>query len=180
MTALLVAVLVGALAAAINRVRGGGLFAPILPGHPRLWAAPAMGLLSLLAGAGWLEAAAWGLGYLVWSAPAWGRWYDLGRKPVSIEPLSVTEGVVEWLAARLPTLGLHPDYVCLFVRHMLVLPCLVAVAFTGGPGWLPVLAPLFAAAVVVAYEIGRRQSFVKPLAVAEILAGLPWAGLLLV
>lgn len=167
------------LAALINRVRGGGLFAPVLPGHPRLWAAPAMGLLSVLTGAGWQEALAWGLGYLAWSAPAWGRWFDLGRGS-NADPLSATEAVVEWLAARLPTLGLHPDYVCLWVRHMAVLPCLVAVALLGGPGWLPVLAPLFAGLVVLSYEIGRRQSFVKPLAVAEILAGLPWAGLLLV
>lgn len=168
--------LVTALAALVNRVRGG-LWGDLLPGHNRLWAAPAMGLLSALAGAGWVEAIAWGLGFLAWSAPAWGRWFDLGRGS-NADPLSTSEVCVEWVAARLPTLGLHSDYVCLWVRHMLVLPCLGAVAVLAGSWWLPALAPVFAALTVVAYEIGRSQAFVKPLAIAELLTGCLWGAML--
>lgn len=167
------------IAALINRVRGG-LWGDVLPGHGRVWAFPAMGLLSLLAGAGWLEAVVWALGYLVWSAPAWGRWYDLSRKPASDEPPSKTELIVEAIASRLPTLGLHPDYACLFVRHMLVLPTLVALALLTGPWWLPAFAFVFAALTVVAYEIGRLQSWFLPLVVAEPLAGAVWGALLLI
>lgn len=146
-------------AAVLNRVRGGGLWGDRLPGHPRFYVAPAMGILSLLVLAP-LPAAGVAVSFLAWSWLPWGRWYDLGR--MSEEP------------TRLPTrfemaitaFSRDNDYTAFTLRNALGL---ALAAFLVSP-WAMALAPLQTAA----YEAGWRFWPRAPIALGELLTGCAW------
>lgn len=170
-------ILVVLCAALINRLRGGGLVAPYLPGHARLWAAPAMGLLSALAGAGWLEAVAWGLGYFVWSTLPINRFDVLGRTVQTKQP-TLLEDALENLAWNMHLPYYHGP---MFIRECLgILPCLTAVSILAGPWWLWSLAPLYALAAVAVTEAAHHLRPGKFRPVAEPLVGAIWGLLFLV
>lgn len=165
------------LAALANRIRGGGFFASYLPGHARLWAAPAMGLLSVLAGAGWLEALAWGAGYFLWSTLPLNRWDSLGRTVQTKEP-TLLEDAIENLAWNIRLPYYHGP---LWMRECLgILPCLTAVSCLAGPWWLWSLAPLYALAAVAVTEAAHRVAPGRFRPVSEPLVGCCWAVLFLV
>lgn len=176
--------LVVPLAAVLNRVRGGGFGMDRLPGRGCHWASAGLFPVLLLLGTGWLLAAAWAVGFLVWATPAWGRWMDLDRNSPSADPPDLFERVIEWLAERTPLpiarlFGLTFDHAALWLRHLLVLPGLGAVAWVTGLAWLPWATPMFAALVVGAYELARRQTVMRALPLAEYLTGALWGGLIL-
>lgn len=65
--------------AALNRIRGGGLGAHLLPGHPRFWVTPVIFYLAWRHLGDW-QSAAWFAGvFLAWSLQPWGDIYMLGR-----------------------------------------------------------------------------------------------------
>lgn len=149
---LLWAALIPALAV-LNRFRGGGYGAAVLPGHPRWYVWP------LWSAAGWLVGYPWwllGPAYLVWSNIPWGRWFRLGRSPRSLtgrEPRAI-ERVVEGIAGA-------SDHVALFLIHALALvPVALACSALLNWGWPDPWAALagvgVAALVVLTYELAWR------------------------
>lgn len=147
--------------AALNHVRGGHLGGNLLPGHPRLWAT-AGAIIMATPFFGPLDAAAFGLAFLIWSLIPWGHSIGLGRFAPDRKP--------EWLEALLVDHIPNP-WLRLLVLHLIGL----APAFF----LVSMLAPLFALAFVAAYEIGWRIRPSVPTQVAEPLVGALW-GLMLV
>jgi hypothetical protein len=149
------ALLAGAMAA-INRFRGGGLWADRLPGHPRFYAAALVAAVSFLA-VGPLDAAIVAGCFLAWSLLPWGRWYSLGRGVVPGREPSDFEIII----GRLPN-----DYARFTMRNAVGL--IPAVAFIN---------PLFLLLALVqtaAYEAGWRLSPATPIRTAELLTGAAW------
>lgn len=146
-------------AAVLNRVRGGGFGASALPGHPRFYVAPAMGLLSLLVLSP-IAAAALAVAYLAWAWLPWGRWYDLGRMHTEPDrPLSFFEKLIT-------VAGLGNDHFCFTLRNV---TGVALAAFLLSP-WAFALAPLQTAA----YEAGWRFWPRAPIALGELLTGCAW------
>ena len=70
-----------------NRIRGGGLGADRLPGHPRYYVAPVIFGLAWWWLGDW-QRAAWFSGvWLAWSLQAWGDIYMLGRQRMDGKPV---------------------------------------------------------------------------------------------
>lgn len=149
--------------AILNRVRGGGLWADRLPGHPRLYVAPVIAILCLFIMPPW-QAVATGIAYLAWSFLPWGHLACLGkfiplRQMSSLEAscLEVVKG--DYLAALM----------------MLHLIGLLPMAFLVSP--LAFLAPI---PIALSYALGWFVTPAAPFRTAEILVGAVWGVLLLV
>jgi hypothetical protein len=156
---------------ALNRVRG--LDTP-LPGRSLYFVAPLVGLVAwgLLGASAWTSGA-FALSYLVWGAPAWGRWFDLGRLPEGYARTEEPKGV-EGFVDRLGS-----DHFSFAVRQLMVFPGLALVAYLTG-SWAPVLwVPVFAGMAVMLYELAWRFVPRYPIPVAEVLVGGLWAATIL-
>lgn|GEM_PF-999439 len=150
--------------AAINRFRGGGLGAQRLPGHPRFYAAPFVGLIAAFYQP-WPVALAIGLAFLLFVWLPWGRWYTLnrrGRTESSGEP-SGFERFIERLA---DFGGVRRDWLAFGLRNIAVMtPGFALVLWTAGfaammPGpaaWPPDLS--------IAAWAGLGEAIYAPLAV---------------
>lgn len=149
------AILIPAISA-INRFRGGGLYADRLPGHPRFYAAALVAAVSFLA-VGPFDAALVGLCFLAWSWLPWGDWYDLGRLPGRPDASNDFEIII----GRLPN-----DHARFTMRNLVGL--IPAIAFLN-PLFL-LLAPLRTAA----YEIGWRVTPKTPTVTGEWVTGALW------
>jgi hypothetical protein len=170
----------------LNRVRGG-----LLGIGPARWLYVVSGVLAvaLTLAYGWRFGLGWGLAYLAWGAPGWGRWYDLGRLPENyMRPSPPEPGTYhyafEWIAKRMPGFSgrLHKDHWALLIRHLLIVPCLAIPGYLTGEWWL-VWAGFPAAFLIVAsYEIGWRLHAAGktsgPTGIGEWLTGLVWGGLI--
>lgn len=165
----LIAALIVAASAALNRVRGGGFGGQYLPGRALLWVSVAMGLLAWLVSP-WPVAVAFGLGYLAWGVLAWS--YIL-CKLAGIEPPR-SPGVGEAFCL------LAPGTVApVFVRMMFVLPGVTAVAWLIGDWRFLLAAPAFAAAATLAYAVLFRPLGTHDWMRAEIATGALWGALIL-
>jgi hypothetical protein len=173
----------------LNRLRGTGKEAPLLPGkvglviNGRVPATIGVGLLALLAVAP-LYALGWALTFLLWSAFAWGRWFALGRLPrgwnrVGQEPKSY-ERIIESIADRVPFLRNERgenDHAAFLLRSAFASPGLLLLAG-------PLAAIAFPFAVVAIYELGwrlherKRETFDDPIEVSEWVTGALWGVLL--
>jgi len=95
--------------AALNRFRGGGLGASELPGHPRFYVWPFVGLVAALVQESW-----WGFlfggAYLAWSFLPWGHFIGMGRF-VPNRPWTKLEETVDRIADGDPRLALGLLYV---------------------------------------------------------------------
>lgn len=170
-------ILLTAAFALLNHIRGGaGLIAPLasfvakLPGRAIFWCAPVAALLSwpTLGGA---NAAVFGIIYLAWGIPEWGRWYTLNREPRSIsgDP-SRWAALLEKYADRIPwgqitdpvTNTPRNDYACFTIRNTTLL---LPLAFISP--WLAFLGPLQTAAYEIAHRIRRPGG----IAVGELIFG---------
>lgn len=128
--------------AVLNRMRGGGFWADRLPGHPRFYVAPLVGLVAFLAGHDpvWsgLYAAAW----LWWCWWPWGLLMCLGRwepqrkiSPVETTLLKASGGNI-WLAFGLRhLLGVLP--MALLSPWTLLLPPLIVAFYEASWRWAP-------------------------------------------
>lgn len=175
--------------AVLNHARGGGAWLGVstllekLPGRGIFYAAP----LSALAAwpvLGWRDALSFGLTYLLWGIPEWGRWYTLNREPRSIsgEPGWWT-AILESLADRIPWGQItdtyqdptdqdgepgdvhsyqRNDYACFTIRNTVLLAPLTLIS-----PWLILLGPL----QTVAYEIGHRIKHPGGIPLCELLFG---------
>lgn len=148
--ALSLAILVVFAAAAINRLRGGGLGADRLPGHPRFYAAALFGLVASYALSDWRQGALLGLLWLLWALPAWGRWYTLGRHDRSLSGTpDALERVIERVAGR-------SDHLAFGARHLFAVPLLGALWLLE-PNWFHLIwIVLFPLLAVLAYELPWR------------------------
>jgi hypothetical protein len=148
--------------AVINRFRGGGFYADRLPGHPRFYAAPFVGLLAW-AFMPWPSALAFAVAFLLWSLLPWGHLMCLGHYTPD-RPISTPE------AGALKVAGGN-YYGGLGLLHLAgLIPAAVLVH--------PV-APLMSIPIVAAYALAWRVTPETPIRTAEILVGGLW-GLLTV
>lgn len=134
--------------AILNRIRGGGFGAVMLPGRALFWCAPCVALIGYIMSGPW--GLMWGAWYLLWAIPAWGYLQLLGRYvpgkyPTELECwlLDITRGNV---------------HLAFLLRHL-----------PAGP-----LAPL----IVVAYEACWRLHPANPIWIAELITGALWGVLI--
>lgn len=156
---MIVDVLVISLMGFLNRFRGGGFGAIVLPGHPRFYVAPLVGCLALLV-TPLPTAAAVGVSYLFWSLMPWGFTIGLGRFQPSREP-----AMVERVFLRISS----PHARLLAIEAVGLLPAAILVM-----PFALILAPLF----VAAYEAAWRLRPKAPIEAAEIVVGLLWGALI--
>jgi hypothetical protein len=142
----------------LNRFRGGGFYAEYLPGHPRFYVAPVIGLLLWFVSGNWISGLSAGVSYLAWSFLPWGHLMCLGNfapdRPMSaLESFCLDTAKGNYLPALmlLHAIGLIP-------ASILVVP------------WALVMAPLVAAA----YGIGWKQTPATPIRTAELIVGGLW------
>lgn len=163
------------IAAALNRARGDASWMPAwLPGRALYYVAAGIALASLL----FYEpriALAWGLAYLAWGAPAWGRWFDLERLPDGwsrdgVEPSTFEQWIIDLSGGR--------DHIAMFLRHLFVVPGLVLVSFGLWSWWPLVFAVPFAGLALGAYELGWRLTPKQPIRTAELITGALWGVLI--
>jgi hypothetical protein len=170
-------ILLVVLCAALNRARGDARWMPAwLPGRALWYAAPAIGLAAWLFGASIFTAIAATGAYLFWALWEWGRWLDLGRHPEGYNRDGVEPTILE---RTIGALSFGSDHAALFLRHLLILPGLVALFWGAGLIWPVALAIAFAAAVVAIHEAAWRFIPTYPIPAAEIATGALW-GLLII
>lgn len=150
----------------LNRVRGGGFGAENLPGHPRFYVAPVVGLLAWAVVPGW-PALTFAASYLWWSLLPWGNWFDLGR---------LTDG---WQGRRrngfeefIDAITDHNDHLAFALRNAIGFAPLLLVAN-------PVLVIFAPILQVLAYEAGWRANESAPIETGELLTGALWGALIL-
>ena len=129
--------------AALNRVRGGGFYGDLLPGRALFWVAPVIGLLAWTVHP-WPVAAAFAAGYLFWGLFSWGF-------TMSLLGWRYPSRAMTWLESVLLALG--PPFVGAVVRHLFVLPGVIAVSYLLSAPIFLLSAPVFA---LVSTEIYRR------------------------
>lgn len=180
MTALEPLALAGLLAV-LNRARGG-LFGAGFFGVRWLYVVSGVLAAALTLAYGWRFGLGWGLAFLAWGSPPWGRWYDLGRLPENYARSGPPkEWSYEWAVERLSG---GSDHVRLFLRHLVLVPALAAPALLLGAHWLPLIGIPAAALLVGSYEAGWQlcergiTRADKPINNAEWFAGLIWGGLI--
>ena len=171
-----------AITSALNRVRGGGLGAAHLPGHPRVYVAPVIGLLAGILNNGWLIGVVAGLGYFIWSLPPWGRWYTLGRMPRTI---SGQPDAFEIWVERISDGDDRNDHLALLIRHALgILPLIAVLVLITGRWWLAGWVIVFPVLAVAAYEAcwraAMRGKLNVPTAIAEWIVGCIFGLILLI
>ena len=116
----------------LNRVRGGGFYGHLLPGHPRVWISVFTICLSLF----FLpiyQAAFLGACFFLWSLLPWGRWYSLGNMPreASGNP-DFFEKIIEKSVDSLTTNRELSDNICFFIRNLICLiPLLIFYTIPG-------------------------------------------------
>jgi len=151
------------LMAFLNRVRGGGFGAALLPGHPRFYVA-ALLAVAVWCVAPWTAGLAAGLAYLAWAFLPWGHLMCLGHYAPDRE-ISKLEGWCLDIAQEryLPALAL---------LHLIgLLPAFIIVS---------VFAPLFAVGFAGAYWLGWRYWPQTPTVPAELIVGALWGVMIVV
>ncbi|MEW9304577.1 hypothetical protein [Labrys neptuniae] len=162
--------------AMLNHARGGGAWLGVsallekLPGRGIFYTSP-LAALAAWPALGWLDSLIFGLTYLLWGAPEWGRWYTLNREPRSIsgEP-GWWAAILERYADQIPigqivdpqTGQKRNDFACFTIRNTVLLAPLAFIS-----PWLFLLGPL----QTVAYEIGHRIKHPGGVPLCELLFG---------
>jgi hypothetical protein len=163
------AVIIVAACAFLNRVRGGGFGGAKLPSRPLFWVTPVIGLLAYSIHS-WQIAAAFALGYLIWATPSWG--FILaglgGYKPERSQ--TVLEAAFEFLG---------PYWLQTFARMLFVLPGVALVAYLLGDWRFLWAAPIFAAAATLTYALLFENLGSHDWMRAEIVTGALWGLLIL-
>lgn len=127
----------------LNRFRGGGFYADRLPGHPRFYVAPVMGLVAWMAGHDPLWSTLFAAAWLFWCFLPWGLLMSLGRWEPQREidrfedELLLTAGDNIWVAFWLRHLiGFLPMAVLCW-WSIVVLPPLFVAAYEASWRWSP-------------------------------------------
>ena len=105
------------------------------------------------------------IGYLLWGVGPWGRWFDLHRMDhLPRKPPSIFERVLEVVFFK-------SDHLCLFVRHLAILPIFIYLYYVTGNMMILFGSGIFALWVVAAYEISWRITKKYAIPLAEVLTG---------
>lgn len=147
----------------LNRFRGGGFWADKLPGHPRFYAVPLLGLF-IWAFWGPQDAFIVASSYLIWSLMPWGHLIGLGRWD---PPRSWS-----WLESRAMSAAFGNVWLALFFVEVIGMAYAAAVLSP----WAAFAAGVF----VLCYEAGWALAPKAPIRLAELLVGAVWAALILV
>lgn len=153
--------------AVLNRIRGGGFYGELLPGHPRYWVSPVLGLVNWII-APWPVAASMAFAYLIWSIPPWGRWYDLNRVTTTwiTRDYSSYERVIERLSGK-------DDYLSFYLRHLSAMIGIVLLAYLT-TWWWYITIPVLPLLIVCAYDVAWRISDHYAITIGEMLTGAAW------
>lgn len=149
--------------AILNRVRGGGFGASVLPGHPRYYVAPVMGAIAFAVSGDPWRAVSFAAAYLIWSLLPWGHCIGLGRYAPDRDAALLEKD------ALILSRG-NPWVALLMLEVIGIVPAAIAVSLLA-----LCLPPLF----VAAYEIGWRLRPKAPIELAELLVGALWGALLI-
>lgn len=129
--------------AILNRFRGGGFYADRLPGHPRFYAAPVMGLAAWAAGHDPLWSGLFAVAWLWWCWWPWGLLMCLGRwepqreiDPFEREILAIAGGNV-WIGFWMRHLVGFLPIAVLCWWSILVIPPLIVAAYEASWRWSP-------------------------------------------
>ena len=153
----------------LNRARGNKTWLKRLglKGRPLFYVAPAMALVALLVAGDARLAVAWGLGFLIWGAPAWGHLIGLGRHVPDRAPSRLEATLLEVAGGNV--------HLALLMRMCFCLPAFVAVGWlVGAPLAAALYALAFAAFAVAAYEMAWRVHPLNPIWIAELIVGAGW------
>jgi len=183
------------LLSALNRVRGNDewmrktrvhpqqeMGPKWLPGRPLFYVAPVYAALSNAVLPSAWAAAAFGLAYLIWGTPGWGRWFDLGRMPKDFNREGIEPSPLE---VFINMISFGSDHVALFFRHFLmIVPGLLILGYSLNQVNLVAISVLFGAWVVLSYEIGWQvqenvNKRINPILIGELLTGAVWGAMLL-
>lgn len=157
----MIAALIIAAMAFLNRVRGGGFGAEILPGHPRYYVTPVIGILAWLWTGAIIMSVLFAACYLAWSLVPWGHAIGLGRWSPSRAPAPLEETLIHWTN--------NPWLKLLSIEVVGLAPAMVLVS-----PFAAILPPFF----VACYELGWRLRPKAPIELAELLVGVLWGALL--
>jgi hypothetical protein len=171
----MLAALVIALCAVINRLAGGGWPVNVVQGSPwrfafgRYQSAAYIGLTALLMH-DWQIALAFGLGFWFWRLFGWGHLISLGRESgATARPATG----VDWLLVS--AFGAHLGLVA---RMTFVLPGLIAVSMLNGFQFPFSSALVFGVLAMIAYEVAWRLNPRHVIRDAEITVGALWGALI--
>jgi len=150
-----------ACAAIINAARGGRYaIVSELPGHTRLWAALAFGLLALAWTLDPMKAAKWAGCYLFWAFLPWGRWFDLNHAT------TLPDRAPSWFERAVEKASGGDDNIAFAIRNALaLLPAAI------------LLSPFILALVAVqhgSYALGWAITKSRAIEAAEYFTGLGW------
>lgn len=161
--------------AVLNRARGDARWMPSwLPGRALFYVSAAVGIASLLVTEPRI-ALAWSIAYLMWGAPAWGRWFDLERLPdgwarAGEDPNTYEQWIIDLSGGN--------DHIAMFLRHLMIVPGLLLVSFGLWNLWPLAFALPFAALALGCYELGWRLTPKAPIRTAELFSGALWGVLI--
>jgi len=152
----------------LNRARGDDRWKDAigLPGRALFYTAPAIGAVALLVSGSLVAAAIWGIGFLIWGAPAWGHLIGLGRHVPDRPPSRLEATLLELSGGNV--------HLALWLRMLFCLPAFVGAGWWVGEPLAMLLALPFAGAAVAAYEAAWRVHPVNPIWVAELAVGALW------
>lgn len=155
-----------------NRIRGGGMsnFTDRLPGRALYYIAVIFGVQTWAILQDWKLGLIVGLGFLIWAAPGWGLWFDLGANDDADDHRRD-----DWFVRIIDTLSFEHDYVALFFRFAIMLvPVCVALGYFDYLTWQSAGAgcAMFSIALVGCYHVGKRSPLGNTL--SELLAGAAW------
>lgn len=164
------------LSSIINKFRGGGFYAYLLPGAPRYYAFIFMGLLFFINHQQIKEAVLFSLFWLVWSIPPWGRYYTLGRMPreISTRSPSFFELEVEKTISDINNRYIE-DHFLFFIRNLLSLSPFIYFSLE-----LPLIIAIFISfSYELAWRISPDNKDNKAINYAEYFTGFIWGVVIL-
>jgi hypothetical protein len=155
----------------INKFRGGGFYAYLLPGAPRYYAFILMGVLFYIYNGFIKESILFAIFWLIWSIPPWGRYYTLGRMPreVSTRKPSLVETEVEKTISDINNRHVE-DHILFFIRNLISLLPFLYFSYL-----LPFIIAIFISiAYEVAWIITPDNKNNKAINYAEYFTGFVW------
>lgn len=160
----------------LNRVRGGGFGAHLLPGRPLFWVGPVIGAIATYF-FGIYFGVLFALTYASWASLSWGRWFTFGRIPAPRE-INIFERWVEFFPRKITTSPYWLDFFSFFIRNNITLLPLILSYFIFNNIVILYAIPVLSLLIVILYSLSWKFSLKHPILIAEILVGILW-GLLL-
>ena len=171
--------------AGLNYFRGGWDILNFLPLRRAYWAFAIMALIAYAITFNWMFALAFLVGTVVEWLPGWGFCYQLGRHKWKEDPRATHWGKNDPRRKQIYYklfAWMQSEHIMFFVRHMFVAPFVAFMIFYfGAPAILGLIVPIYAAMVLLAYEISWTvDRYGHPIRIAEIASGGIYGAFLIV